>query len=333
MMKYWIVVTAGVIFAIASLSIAADQTQLKSLSDELADIAKSWIKDADHADKLKAVEKKLNAFTYDLEILPELKKYLKRGAPKPQSLFQVNHLLKPLLRSEAEVIRTILPDVKTAYGKMCKYHIPPPPGKKPRKKPGKKPRKSRRKTSADSVMRQLAKVQRAGEKKMARDRPLVKQNAQAHVMTLIYYELLLLANDPAEDQVVVDGMMAYVAKNDLTYMHVMKMVIRYAEEFSATRARFFHKAFVKHGNKYRDSFGKFSRPNTLILRPAGTNLVPFENSYPAFQLLNAANAISARAGTAKVAVPSKAKIKIDNDRLVKAEKAREAAEKKRAKSK
>lgn len=206
-MKLWIAAACSCLAVSAVLAQAApaqpapagiSPDDLQKLAKDLETTANKWLEATKYEAKWvpgrldEQMDNRLAAVVYGDASVPTLKNCLKNiPLKKPANIYIVNRLLEPLRRAPAEVIREMLPVIMELCKKYDFDEVPVWSTLQIRnfKGPDKNP-----------SLAQLDAARKEQDKKLAKEVDIDRYNKQVALLAKTYFALVVLANDPKEDE-------------------------------------------------------------------------------------------------------------------------------------
>ena len=277
--------------------------QLLALAKELEAQGGKWLKGEPVSQEL---AKKLKEVQYDKESLTALRSILGARRGGPVSLYVANHLLKPLLRGDKEIVARALPTVKKLHARLGRYQQFPKYAEVALARYKMPPFNERE--PAEVTMRKIALVDRARREKIGRERAIALHNEQVYELELSFLRLMLLADDTEEDKRVIAKLTAEENRGSYLYVGIIDTIVESAGTMSTARAKYFYDELKKLGERLRWERKEYIHLGRPLLNPAGNSDFARKTDYPGRLLLKAVNKLAAKAQMPEVHVPSNQEI-------------------------
>jgi len=206
-MKLWITVACSCLAVSAVLAQAApvqpapagiSPDDLQKLAKDLETTANKWLESTKYEAKWtpgrldEQMDNRLAAVVYGEASVPTLKACLKTiPLKKPANIYIINRLLEPLRRAPAGVISEMLPAITELIKKYDFEEVPVWTSIQIRnfKGPDKSP-----------TLAQLDAARKEQDKKLAKEVDIDRYNKQVALLAKNYFALIILANEPKEDE-------------------------------------------------------------------------------------------------------------------------------------
>jgi hypothetical protein len=311
--------------ALTAGTVAADpitDKQLNLLVKRLETSAERWLAGRGEDE---GVLTDLDDVQYPADSLPLLKQHLTARRADPVDLYVANRLLRPLVprddvqspAADPELIRLLIPTVQAIRGRarMLPFVQYPPSHLRRLKLPEYKGNVSPEKLMADVMHFEQLRGQ-----KMSADRKVALHNREVVELTLTTAELILLADRPAFDQVLVRMVAQEEQAKSKAYEDILRRIRDAAGELSRQRATVLYKGLLPLGAQLRmarKEYIDFTKPmvmgdeNSYYGRQRddkGKLKGKPSWGYPGIEILGAVNQLAAKAGLQAQDLPSKDEI-------------------------
>ncbi|MCD6365897.1 MAG: hypothetical protein J7M14_08480 [Planctomycetes bacterium] len=306
----WFASLAGVIALVcvsARAAETADIGQIDDLVKQLEDHARKW---AMH--KLTPAEEdkmtdKLNSLVYDMTSVGPLTRQLKKAARTAEGLYLVNRLIEPLLVSETNVIKKVLPVVKQVAGQW-RYHQFPEAIKKGQKPPRAMPG-LRGRIAPDAMIGVLARSQQNVQAKISAEKLLQNQNLVIRDLAMATYQLMVQVGDPAEDAALMRELQRLEQEGMWAFKCVLEVIEDNADALDSKRTMAFVESLASLAERVRLK-GKttYKDPCNVNLNVTVKSMQTNVETYSVMTLLQSMNNLGRKIGKPAVKIPTASEI-------------------------
>ena len=300
--------TVGTLLAGWASPARAEHTNAPAMAElarECEKIAQLWLEDALNTPEGRRqrvqFERILKAAVYTEQSLPDLQRQLLASRQDPVNLYVANKLIEPLGMAKTNVIRQALPIVRGVHDRLGRYLPPPhhPPA---------------------STEQQPASTAPADDKrdpKRERERLVALHNEQVYRLEVLLSQLMILADDPEEDQKVILMLVQAEKKKSWLYVDMADFLGAVAARMSPPRAKFYYDAMIRLGDSLRWSQKVYVNPGHVPPaggEPQGTT------DCAGIRLLKLANQFAVTARQPAQKVPTSQDVAAHNEKKKEAEK-------------
>jgi len=244
--------------------------------------------------------KKLRSVTYDETTVPLLAAQLNARRDPLQSLYVADMLLEPLLLARTPVIEKSLPAVKefvlrAAYKPLPVYS---PAQLKMLELP----------VGGEAMLRVADAVEKRRSEKHARELPIKLNNEMVAQLRRKLVLLLLAAEKPAEDKLVMKLIAQAESQKILDYAKFLEIITADAYKLDEKRAKAFYDDFRLLARQLVLVKDNYSSPSEVQLNPSGNSRFNEQEDYPAIRLIDAANKLTPASNLPALKVPARNEI-------------------------
>lgn len=306
--RWWIsvCVLAALTAGGASTVQAAQPTtpgQIAALVTHLKTDADKWVKGQIGDRERRTTAIKIKAITYDEKNIATLTPLIRSVTirSRPESLYVLNRLLRPLLMAKADVIRKVMPVISTVHRSAGQYKAVPTQLRKVRKMATPTGR-----MTSDAIVAAIAATQ-VGTGEQDKVREIKLWNEEVHMLKMTVYELIIFAEDPRTDRQLLTMLIAGESRKLYAFVEICETVKKHVRSLSKARALAYHKDFASLGGRLRATKGSYAKHYEY--RTVGGKLTPVTvPDYPGIRLLTTANLLAPVAGKSAVVVPTREQI-------------------------
>jgi len=303
--RWWISVCVLVALTAGGASIvqAAAPTssgQIAALVTHLKADADKWVKGQLGDRQLRTTAVKIKSITYDAKNISTLTPLIRSvtSRSRPESLYVMNRLLRPLLMAKPDVIRKVLPIIGTVHRSAGRYKAIPE-----RLRKVSRMKAPTRVMSSDAIVAAIAATQVGTGGKGDQVHEIRLWNAEVHLLKMTIYGLIVFAEETRSDRELFAMLQAGESRRLHAFIDICETVKKHVRSLGKTRAIAYHKAFVSLGGRLRAAKGSYVKHYEY--RTVKDKLTPVAvNDYPGIRLLTTANLLAPVAGKSAVVVPT-----------------------------
>lgn len=283
---------------------------LEELVKRIEEVAEIWRQDRPDADtEPQAVidlERRIKAVTYDEKSIEAFSKQLKTSRKDPVNLYVANKLIAPLLLAKTEVVRKALPTVRLFQARFRRYS--PLPKHSARFLRSLQYPKGGQRKSQEHMLRIIARVDKAREAKLARERVILLHNRQVFRLETMTVKVMVLADDPEEDRKIIAMLTAAEKQGSWAYAEIVAILRAQAGKVSPQRAEFFYDALSLLGEKLHWERKSYTHPCDAALKANENSTFVKKAGYPGVRLLGTANQFAPAARQPALKTPTKKQV-------------------------
>jgi len=315
--RWWITlcVFAAVTACSTSIAHAAAPTtpaQITAFATHLKTEGVKWAAGELGDNELGLTARMIKGITYDTMNVSTLTPLIRSvtGRSKPESLYALNRLLRPLVMAKGDVIKKVLPSIKTFHTSAQRYRPIPL-----------RLRKISRmvapmgKATPDALVAAIAATQ-ANNTNHAQLREIKLWNQELHMFKMTLYELIIFADDSRADRDLLMMLQASLVGKAHAFIDICETVKKHVRTLEKSRAETYHKSFVSFGGQLRAAKDDYVKQYEYKVQKDLLTPVTVSD-YPGIRLLTTANLLASVARKSAVVVPTKEQI----EAYIKAQKA------------
>jgi hypothetical protein len=282
---------------------AATKQQIESLLKAFEANGEKWLK-GEPIDP--AVERELKAITFDAPSAEPLKTVLRSMKCKSTAeLYALNRLLRQVLLAKSEVVRVVLPAVKTIHARTRTMYRRFPPYSAGGKQGDVLPPPSRRALETDAIMRSMAAVDLRRQAKVARDKPIARHNEVIFGIEEKTYQMMLRADDSREDRQLVAAMVSAERRRNALFLTISDLIGAEARKMSKERAQALYASLKTYARQLRMvDQREYLHFGSADIDPDGPTTCVKKKVYPGIQLYTVLSRIATAARMPALKAPS-----------------------------
>lgn len=284
------------------------EADLKQLAADLVPLAEAWaVDELDLGDpNMRAVDTRIRSAVYDENTVKAFKGAIAGIRVKgPQKIYIINRLISPLLSAKTEVIREAVPLFKSLRtDSTMRYQMfKTVPDNRAESLWGQP--KFPKNIAPEAHLKALERLDERRQEKVAAEMPIALNNLAVSQLDKTCMACLVLADDPREDEKLVQVMLDYEKRGNFAFFYVVQAFTAQANKMSPERAgKLMDGTLGKFAEAMRYEHKSYLDPAKPFVNPTGNSSFASNDLYVGVTVLPLINLLATTAKKPAVKVPT-----------------------------
>lgn len=241
------------------------------------------------------------------ETVDEYQQGLLQPVPFEPGPFVVAHYLRPLLRSEKEIIVKLLPAVDRVYARYARW-MPLPQINPAAQRQIDVPDHNPRENDAAAMRKLMDQIRRRNQALEAYEKVRL-HNVQVGVLMEQYTKLKVRSGDPAASREIIQLIRELEGKDLKTWASIVSTIGDESKHLNKERAKPYYDLFAEIGQRFRLENKSYSDPTAVAIKKSGEAVFGDDKVNVGLEFLQAADDLAQKHGLPRVDVPSRRELR------------------------